>query len=430
MNPEIIVEGIAPAERCNQVALQAARLAIESDIAMEASPVDLLEPQVSDTEITQSRVNRIKGRQKTPEVELFELSYLERAAQVESFVTQYRTHRQVRRALIDYKLSGPVTTYSADPYTQYFNEIGSYPLLTKDDETTLFGMIDRGVRIGRATMGSDPSKEEEQTLIDAAIAYNKVFYSNLRLVINATQVKFRKQSTSSVDQLDYIQECNFGLDDAIKRFNVSKGFKFSTYAMNWLRQKSQREYASKSRPFSVPINVQAELNEILNTQDYLYEEFTRMPTIIEIAKEMKKEPSYVEKVITSCARDVYSLHDPLFSGSEQELGDIIPSSSGMEPFLDQFADIDLVDTAIKNADLSHNELLVISLRYHLYFEELVHERVTLGTKRLSYADVFVILEPDQTTSFIALSQMLKVSERALKSVEKSALSKIKLLINE
>ena len=118
----------------------------------------------------------------------------------------------------------------------YLNEIGKIPLLTKEEEVELATRVANGDEVAK----------------------KKLIESNLRLVVSIA----RKYINHNVDFLDLIQEGNMGLMKAVEKFDVTKGFKFSTYATWWIRQAVGRNVADFSRTIRIPVHMHEVLMKI------------------------------------------------------------------------------------------------------------------------------------------------------------------------
>ena len=112
-------------------------------------------------------------------------------------------------------------------YVQFLRDMQQYPLLSSNEEAALFKQL----------------KETEPGSKQYKIIKDKLMGSNLRLVMKIVNDEFRYSTSVAMGTLDMIQEGIFGLNIAIDRFDISRGFKFSTLATYWIRQKIQRAIA-------------------------------------------------------------------------------------------------------------------------------------------------------------------------------------------
>lgn len=143
---------------------------------------------------------------------------------------------------------------------QYFEEIGRYPLLNKDDEIELAQLME----------GGDP--EARQRLIR----------SNLRLVVSIA----KKHQGQGLTLVDLIQEGNLGLMKAVDKYEWRKGNRFSTYATWWIMQAVRRALANTGRTVRVPVNVSDLINKIKRTHSALSNKFGRDATEEEVAESL------------------------------------------------------------------------------------------------------------------------------------------------
>lgn len=166
--------------------------------------------------------------------------------------------------------SGREKGSTVDPLKLYLQEIGDYPLLTREDEQNLFSQRD----LARDGDENTPTDQMRQIEIEEAI-----FKSNLRLVV---KVAYKYQGRG-LELLDLIQEGNLGLAHAIEKFEISKGNKLSTYAMWWIRQSIERGIQNKGGVIDIPVHVHGLLKRLKNSIHNLSEKLGRVPTHDELA---------------------------------------------------------------------------------------------------------------------------------------------------
>ena len=159
-----------------------------------------------------------------------------------------------------------------DPVRMYLKEIGQIKLLTMEEELELADRILAG-------------DEEAKTILAEA---------NLRLVVSIA----KRYVGRGMLFLDLIQEGNIGLMKAVEKFDVSKGYKFSTYATWWIRQAITRAIADQARTIRVPVHMVETINKLARIQRQLTLELNREPSEEELAKKMNVS---VEKI-----RDIYN----------------------------------------------------------------------------------------------------------------------------
>ena len=180
----------------------------------------------------------------------------------------------------------------------YLNEIGKIPLLTREEEVDLAIKVRNG--------------DEE--------AKKRFIESNLRLVVSIA----RKYVNRGLSFLDLIQEGNFGLMIAIDKYDVNKGFRFSTYAMHWVTQTITRAIADKSRIIRVPTHIHEELIKYQKKFSLLEETLHRTPTIEEVAKEMNYPTSKLTE-LSKFTLEIDSLNRIIGEDDCVELGDFVSS---------------------------------------------------------------------------------------------------------
>jgi len=174
----------------------------------------------------------------------------------------------------------------SDTFRQYLQDLRdpylSRPLLTRDEEQQLFGLIDLGRKMAKKLQLRTPTSEESLILQAGIKAQETVVKANLRLVISIA----KKRIGQGVSFDDLIQEGNTGLfEKAIPKFEVERGFKFSTYATWWIRQTIGRAIADQSRTIRVPVGAHEDLKIVRKAIRQLNTTLGRNPSINELSKE-------------------------------------------------------------------------------------------------------------------------------------------------
>jgi len=202
------------------------------------------------------------------------------------------------------KINKQITNREAASLDKYLLEIGRIELLTSEEEVKLTALSKKG----------------------DYHALNKLIRANLRFVVSVSK-QYQNQGLSLPD---LINEGNIGLIKAAKRFDETKGFKFISYAVWWIRQSILQALAEQSRIVRLPLNKIGSLNKINQAFIKLEQEFERVPTFEEIAKEVDIQTSTVKQIINNTSRHV-SMDAPLTNESENNLYDILLSQNLLSP---------------------------------------------------------------------------------------------------
>jgi RNA polymerase primary sigma factor len=254
---------------------------------------------------------------------------------------------------------------SADPVRNYLNEIGRTALLDAAQEVDLSKRIEAGVyadhKLAEKTRLSPKQRRELEAIRDdGVLAKAHMLQANLRLVVSVA----KRYSNRGMSFLDVVQEGNLGLIRAVEKFDYSKGYKFSTYAMWWIRQAITRALADQARTIRLPVHVVEQLNKLGRLQRDLHQKFGREATPEELAAELDRTPEQIEEMLRN-ARQPVSLDNPVGDDEDTRLGDLIEDSEapGAADALEYQTMIETVHRAL--AGLDPREARVLALRFGL-----------------------------------------------------------------
>lgn len=218
----------------------------------------------------------------------------------------------------------------------YLKEISKIPLLTYEEEKAL------AIRAGNG----------DQDAIDELVRHN------LRLVVSVA----KKYKGCGLPLLDLIQEGNIGLIEGAKKFDLSKGYRFSTYATWWIRQKIGRALSDQSRNIRIPAHVAELVSKIKRVSGPMTQELGRTPTEQELADKLGVEVDKV-KVALDMSQAVSSLDVPVGEDDDATVGDLQADHSAENPFLNlvKEANKDIINSVFDT--LGEREANVLRLRF-------------------------------------------------------------------
>ncbi|HZK78954.1 MAG TPA: RNA polymerase sigma factor RpoD/SigA [Gemmatimonadaceae bacterium] len=194
--------------------------------------------------------------------------------------------------------------YDEGSLDQYLRDISIYPLITREEEVTLAQKI----------------RKNDQEALD------KLVRSNLRFVVSVA----KKYQNQGVSLSDLINEGNLGLIRAAHKFDETKGIKFISYAVWWIRQSILQALAEQSRIVRVPLNRAGALHRIGKRASTLLQELGRQPTHLEIAEGLDITEEEVAK--TMLISQVHlSLDAPMTPGEDNRLLDYLPDTTNRTP---------------------------------------------------------------------------------------------------
>jgi len=202
------------------------------------------------------------------------------------------------------KISKQITNRESQSLDKYLQEIGKVDLLTADEEVVLAKRIREGDQL----------------------ALEKLTKANLRFVVSVAK-QYQNQGLSLGD---LINEGNLGLIKAAQRFDETRGFKFISYAVWWIRQSILQALAEQSRIVRLPLNRVGSLNKISKTFSELEQKFEREPSPEELAEVLEVTAGEVVDTMKISGRHV-SMDAPFVQGEENSLLDVLENEGETKP---------------------------------------------------------------------------------------------------
>ena len=253
-----------------------------------------------------------------------------------------------------------------DSVHTYLKAIGRRQLLTAEQEVDLAKRIEAGLyaehRLETETDLPESLREELEWVVeDGHRAKAHMLEANLRLVVSVA----KKYSDRGLSLLDVVQEGNLGLIRAVEKFDYSKGYKFSTYAMWWIRQAIQRGFADSARTIRLPVHVLELLSKLSRVERDMHQRLGREPTDEELAVEMGKSPEQVRELLRT-SRQPISLDSTIGEDGETRIGDLIEDTDS--PEASELVDRQLMADQLRRAlaVLSPREAKIMAMRFGLY----------------------------------------------------------------
>ena len=271
------------------------------------------------------------------------------------------------------KISKSITNRESESLEKYLQEIGKVELITPEEEVRLAILIKQG----------------DQKALD------KLTKANLRFVVSVA----KQYQNQGLTLPDLINEGNLGLIKAAQRFDETRGFKFISYGVWWIRQSIMQALAEQSRIVRLPLNKVGLTNRISRAYSHLEQEYERTPTNEELATYLDVDTEEVFATMSVAARHV-SMDSPLSDGEESTLIDVLVNS---------------------NADSADKQIM-----FKDSLQQEIHRSLSVLTPRQrEVICYFYGIEVDQPISLEDIGQKYNLTRERVRQIKDKALTKLR-----
>lgn len=236
------------------------------------------------------------------------------------------------------KITKQITNRESQSLDKYLQEIGKVDLITADEEVELAKRIREGDQV----------------------ALEKLVNANLRFVVSVA----KQYQNAGLTLGDLINEGNLGLVKAASRFDESRGFKFISYAVWWIRQSIMQALAEQSRIVRLPLNRVSSISQISKKFSELEQKYQRDPTPEELAEQLDITSEEVSNNMKVSSRHV-SMDAPFANGEENSLLDVLENEDINTPDSDLMTDSLCREVQRALSSLTQREADIITLYYGL-----------------------------------------------------------------
>jgi len=241
-----------------------------------------------------------------------------------------------------------------------------------------------------------------QAIDDGMEAKNKLVTSNLRMVQRVVNVYIKNGLGSQYNAGDLMQDGIMALIRAAEKFEPDRGFRFSTYAMYWIRSAVKRSQTFQSRVIHLPQRVHSNHKRIVTTNRELQEELGRQPTEDELVEATRLSSNQVKRCVTAMNQRIYSLDQQIKNskkmsegGSESTLNDLLESKkheSEYDSFSNVFLRQELIESLYRNLDRQSAHMLL--LRFGLVDPRMLPDGYE-GALTIAQVGELVGMKPDK-----------------------------------
>lgn len=270
------------------------------------------------------------------------------------------------------KITKQVTNRETLSLDKYLHEIGKVDLLTPDKEVELAKRIKKGDRA----------------------AFEQLIKSNLRFVVSVAK-QYQNQGLSLPD---LINEGNLGLIKAAQRFDETRGFKFISYAVWWIRQSILQALAEQARIVRLPLNKIGSINKINKTFNQLEQEFQREPTTKEISEMLEMNPDVIEEAMKALGHHV-SMDAPIYEDEANTMYDVLLN----------------MDTPSPDKGLLNNSLQ----------QEIERSLSTLGEREAEIIRYYFGLNGTRPHTLEEIGEVFGLTRERVRQIKEKAIKKLK-----
>lgn len=277
------------------------------------------------------------------------------------------------------KITKQLTNRDSKSIDKYLSDVSKEEMVTPEEEVSLAVRIKQGDEI----------------------ALNRLVNANLRFVISVA----KQYQGHGLTLEDLIAEGNIGLITAAKRFDETKGFKFISYAVWWIRQSIMQAIAENSRVVRLPLNKVSAIQKIANAFSKLEQEHERAPSNEEIAELLESSSDNVADLFTYSQKQV-SVDAPLIEGEENSLLNVLSNSNSANP----------MDDLMRESLCRDIERVLVSLKQR----EADVVRLSFGLN----GETPMTLEEIANSLGLTRERIRQIREKALRSLRKKANSNL------
>lgn len=275
------------------------------------------------------------------------------------------------------KITRSVTQRDNRSLSKYLTEIGQVDLLSAEEEVELAKKIKHG--------------DEE--------ALHKLVKANLRFVVSVA----KQYRDSYLSLNDLINEGNLGLITAAQKFDETRGFKFISYAIWWIRQSILKALAEQSRLIRLPLNRISSINKLNKEFSALEQKFGREPSLVELSEEMKIDEQEMDITMKATAKHL-SLDETFGEEDEVSLHDILKNGEAAEP----------------NTAMVYGESLKIDTSRALS---------SLSERQKEVVQMYFGLESGQTMTLEDIGNKFGLNKERIRQIKERALHKMRVASN-
>ncbi|MGV3705184.1 MAG: sigma-70 family RNA polymerase sigma factor [Arcticibacter sp.] len=269
------------------------------------------------------------------------------------------------------KISQSITNRESQSLDKYLHEIGKVDLITAEEEVILAQKIREGDRA----------------------ALERLTKTNLRFVVSVA----KQYQNQGLTLGDLINEGNLGLIKAAKRFDETKGFKFISYAVWWIRQSILQAIAEQSRIVRLPLNQVGSLSKISKAFSKLEQEYEREPSPEELADTLETTVDKISDTLSNSGRHV-SMDAPFVQGEENTLLDVLENSDPN------------TDSILINESLA---------------EEIKRSLLTLTDREREIVSLFFGITNNQPLSLEEIGEQFNLTRERVRQIKDKALQRLR-----